>query len=97
MSTVRGQVCPIVQRIAEDYSEYAAARDNALLFSHEAELEDLKRSSIDTEMRVIPFTRDDFKWLTNARFISFLRSSFGIKRSQEGFLRVSKSQSSEDF
>jgi hypothetical protein len=90
-------VSTIVQRIAQDYSEYATARDNALLFSHETELEDLKRSSADTEMRVIPFTREDFKWLTNARFISFLRASFGIKRSQEGFLRVSKNQSPEDL
>lgn len=97
MPTVREQACKIVARIAKDYADYAAARDNALLFSNEDDLADLKRDSVDTEMRVIPITREDFKWLTNARFVSFLRASFGIRRSQEGFLRVQKSQSPEDM
>ena len=68
-----------------------------MLFGDESDLADLKKSSVDLEMRVIPVTRDDFKWLTNSRFISFLRASFGIKRSQEGFLRVSKQYSAEDL
>lgn len=68
-----------------------------MLFSHEAELEDLKRPTADTEMRVIPLSREDFKWLTNSRFITFLKASFGIRRSSEGFLRVSKNQSPEDM
>ena len=53
---------------------------------------DLGRANADSDMRIIPVTRDEFKWLSNPRFVSFLRSVMGAKRSTEGFLRISKSQ-----
>ena len=95
MPALREQVLVLTQRISADYVAYSQEKENAILFAREADHADLHKSDADIEMRIVPVTSADFKWLSNARFISFLRACFGIKRSNEGFLRVGKHVSAD--
>ena len=93
--TLRGQVCKMIQQIATDFAEFKTEEDNLVLFAKKTDLADLNRPSADRAMRIVPVTRDEFKWLNNLRFVNFLRACFGVHRSSEGFLRIGKHVASE--
>jgi hypothetical protein len=71
--------------INEQLADYTKTKQDAILFGHELDLNDIKRFTDEPRsgMRLVPLTREEFRIHANVAQVGFLRQ-FGIRATERG-------------